>query len=140
MKVKIKTNYHRLQDSFSPLRFHITVRCFKEHVNLFLCLIKFLPPSCVLLQDISFYILYKGTLYSELTYTDVIITFGELEAYISAFTLLAIYGKQQSVSFFCRLTPREKNPSTHRTGNAAGTRDGLDSAERRKTFCRPYTL
>jgi len=83
--------------------------------------------------------LYKDALYSELTYADVIITSGEVEAYISAFTPLAIYGKEQSVSPYCRLSPREKNPSTQRTGDAAGTRDGLDSMENRKIFCRPYT-
>jgi len=83
--------------------------------------------------------LYKDTLYFELTKADIIITSGEVEAYISAFTPLAIYGKEQLVSPFCRLTPREKNPSTHRTGDAAGTRGGLGSVEKRKIFCRSYT-
>jgi hypothetical protein len=52
--------------------------------------------------------LYTGTLYSELNYADVIIISGEMEAYISAFTPLAIYGKEQSVPPFCHLTPRGK--------------------------------
>jgi len=41
---------------------------------------------------------------------DVIITSGEVEAYISAFTPLTIYGKEQSVSPFCRLNPGKRNP------------------------------
>jgi hypothetical protein len=82
--------------------------------------------------------LYTVTQYSEPNYAVIIIS-GEMEAYISAFKPLAIYGKQQSVSPFCRLNPREKNPSTHQTGEAAWTRDGLGSVEKRKVFCRFYT-
>jgi len=52
--------------------------------------------------------LYKDTLYSEVTNADIIIISGEVEAYISAFTPLAIYGKEHSVSPFCRLIPPGK--------------------------------